>query len=191
MSTVEKAREAQLENIQARTGKTLDQIYAIIRKGGLTKHGEIRDQLKRDLALGHGDANALAHAFFNAAGEHVAPAAGVAAADILGEIYAGPKADLRPIHDKLMMAIGKFGPFEVSPKKGYVSLRRTKQFSMIGPTTKTRVEVGLNMKDIEPTARLLKMPAGGMCQYKVNVTDAKEVDKELIAWIRKAYDGAG
>ena len=35
---------------------------------------------------------------------------------------------------------------------------------MIGPATNTRVEVGLNMKDVAATARLKAMPAGGMCQ---------------------------
>jgi hypothetical protein len=62
---------------------------------------------------------------------------------------------------------------------------------MIGPATNTRVEVGLNMKDVPPTARLQAMPAGGMCQYKVKVTEAGEVDRELIAWVRRAYDSAG
>jgi hypothetical protein len=62
---------------------------------------------------------------------------------------------------------------------------------MIGPATKTRVEVGLNMKGVQGTARLTELPPGGMCQYKVNVTDVKEVDGELIAWIRQAYEGAG
>ena len=62
---------------------------------------------------------------------------------------------------------------------------------MIGPATKTRVEVGINVKGLKPTARLIEMPAGGMCQYKVNVTAAGEVDRELIAWIKQAYDNAG
>jgi hypothetical protein len=90
-----------------------------------------------------------------------------------------------------MAAIDGFGPFEVAPKKGYVSLRRKKQFATIGPATNTRVEVGLNMKGVEPTERLLAIPPGGMCQYKVKLTDAHEVDGELLAWIRRAYDGAG
>ena len=90
-----------------------------------------------------------------------------------------------------MAAITTLGPFEIAPKKGYVSLRRKKQFAMIGPASKTRVEVGLNMKGAEPTARLVAMPAGGMCQYKVDLTDIEDIDEELISWIRQAYDSAG
>jgi len=62
---------------------------------------------------------------------------------------------------------------------------------MIGPATNTRVEVGLNLKGVKGTDRLLELPAGQMCQYKVKVSDAKEVDKQLIDWVRQAYESAG
>ena len=107
------------------------------------------------------------------------------------EIYAGPKAALRPIHDRVMAAVQGFGAFEIAPKKGYVSLRRKKQFAMLGPGASTRVDVGLNMKGVPATERLAALPAGGMCQYNVRVTAIKDVDKELIAWIKQAYEAAG
>jgi hypothetical protein len=191
MSIVDKAIETQLKNIQAKTGKTLDQLGALLRKSGLTKHGELREMLMRDLGLGHGDANTVVHACLKSDGASAAAAKGASPGDLLSEIYAGPKAGLRPIHEALMAAIDAFGPFEIAPKKGYVSLRRKKQFATIGPGTKTRVDVGLNMKGVSGTARLVELPPGGMCQYKVAVTDPKEVDKHLIRWIKQAYDSAG
>ena len=189
MSSVDKALETQLKNIQTRTGKTLDELYAIIRKSGLTKHGEIRDMLKRDLGMGHGDANTLVHVILKSDGASASE--GKSGDEVLDAIYAGAKAAMRPIHDRLMAAIGKFGDFEVAPKKTYVSLRRKKQFATIGPATNTRFEVGLNMKGVPATSRLEALPPGGMCQYRVKVADPKEVDAELLAWIRRAYDAAG
>ena len=186
MSIVDKAFETQLNNIQRKTGKTLDELYEIIRKSGLAKHGEIVAMLKRDLGMGHGDANTVAK-FFKSADEGKE----VTADDAINDIYSGARAALRPIHEELMAAIVHLGPFEIAPKKGYVSLRRKRQFAMIGPATRTRVEVGLNMKGVEGTVRLTEMPPGSMCQYKVNVTDVREVDEELIAWIRRAYESAG
>ena len=175
----------------------MDELAAIVRASGLSKHGELRSLLMRDLGLGHGDANALVHAILKSDGERAAglgrPAeAGSATTDdVLDGIYTGGKAALRPIHDRLMAAIDGFGPFEIAPKKGYVSLRRKKQFAMIGPATNSRVELGLNMKGVEPGERLQAMPAGGMCNYMVRLTDPSQVDDEVIAWARQAYQATG
>jgi hypothetical protein len=155
----------------------------------LTKHGEIRDYLKRELGLGHGDANALVHAVLKSNGQRAAE--GKSKDAVLDEIYMGAKAGFRPIHEKLIDEISKFGEFEIAPKKGYVSLRRKKQFAMIGPKTNTRFEVGINAKHLNKNARLLEQPKGSMCNYIVNLTDVNEVNPELIAWLKSAYEGAG
>jgi hypothetical protein len=186
-----KALQTQIQNIQVRTGKSLKELQSIIQKSGLKKHGEIREMLKRDLGMGHGDANTLVHVVLKSDGESAAREKGATTDDVLSEIYAGTKAALRPIHDKLMAAVSNFGPFEIAPKKTYISLRRKKQFAMIGPATNSRVEVGLNMRGVKATERLIEMPPGGMCQYKVKLTDVAEADNELIAWVKQAYDSAG
>jgi len=46
-------------------------------------------------------------------------------------------------------------------------------------------------KSAGPGAAAEGLPAGQMCNYKVKLTDVKEVDAELIAWIRTAYEAAG
>lgn len=185
------AIETQLANIQAKTGRTLAELVALVAASGLTKHSEIRAMLQRELGLGYGDANTLVHVVQQSDGTRAAAAAAASEEDVLAGIYAGKKAALRPIHEQLMAHINAFGPFETLPKKGYVSLRRQKQFAMIGPATNSRVEVGLNMKGVTPTERLMAMPAGSMCQYTVRVTDSAEVDAELINWLRQAYERAG
>jgi hypothetical protein len=189
MSSLDKAIQTQLDNIQKKTGKSLDELAAIIRKSGLTKHSEIRDYIKRELGLGHGDANTLVHTVLQSDGQRAAE--GKSEDAVLDEIYSGAKAHMRPLHEKLMKEINKFGEFEVAPKKGYVSLRRKKQFAMIGPKTNTRFEVGINARDLKKNARLVEQPKGSMCNYVVNLTDLQEVDPELVAWIKSAYEGAG
>lgn len=189
MSSLDKAMQTQLDNIQKKTGKSLEELAALVKKSGLTKHAELRDYIKRELGLGHGDANALVHAVLQSDGQRLAE--GKPGDQVLDEIYSGAKAHMRPIHEKLMKEIRKLGEFETVPKKGYVSLRRRKQFVMIGPKTNTRFEVGINAKDLRKHARLLEQPKGSMCNYIVQVTDASEVDSELVAWIKSAYEGAG
>lgn len=191
MSSLDKAVETQLNNIQAKTGKSLAELTALVQASGLDKHGEIREMLQRELGLGYGDANTLVHYTMQSDGERAAAAKGASVDDVVAEIYTGGKAGLRPIHDQLMAEITTFGPFEIVPKKGYVSLRRKKQFAMIGPGTKTRVDVGMNVKGLAPADRLVVQPAGSMCNYTVRVTDAQEVDAELVGWLKQAYDSAG
>jgi hypothetical protein len=189
MSILDQAAQTQLENIQKKTGKSLDELAAFVKSSSLTKHGEIRDMLKRELGLGHGDANALTHVVLRSSG--ASAAAGKSETEVLDEIYSGKKVDLRPIHNALMKHIDKFGEFKTLPKKGYVSLRRKKQFAMIGPKTNTRVEVGLNVKDLPADKRLLEQPKGSMCNYIVRVTNVNEVDDQLVAWVKSAFESAG
>ena len=188
MSSLDKAVQTQLENIQKKTGKSLAELSVIVQKSGLSKHGEVREMLKAKLGLGHGDANAVVHAVLKSDGAREAE--GKSQDSVLDEIYSGAKAGFRPIHEKLIQEINRFGEYEVTPKKGYVSLRRKKQFAMIGPKTNTRFEVGLNTKDLRKNARLLEQPKGSMCNYIVNLNDVKEVDSELIGWLKLAYEGA-
>ncbi len=191
MADMDKAIATQIANIEKKTGKSLAQLTAAIKKSGHAKHGEIRAWLMESYGLGHGDANTLTHIALKSDGASAAKASGASANDVLAEIYAGKKAHLRPIHDKLMKAITKFGAHEIAPKKGYVSLRRKKQFAMLGPKTSDRFELGLNLKDDIRDTRVKPVPPGGMCQYIVPLTSADEIDDKLIGYVKKAYDAAG
>lgn len=188
MNSVDKAFETQLSNIQKKTDKTLDELFAMIKNSGYEKHGEIRDYVKNEFNLGFGDANTLAHVFKKA---QEAPAESFDALTTkVDEIYSGSREPLRPMHDAIMKAFAQLGDFEISPKKTYLSLRRKKQFAMVGPGTKGRLEIGLNMKGVPATDRLVEQDPGGMCQYKVWLTTANEINEELHDWIKIAYDMA-
>ena len=132
---MDKALQTQLANIEKRTGKTVDELMRIAKASGLDKHGQVRDLLKKDYGMGHGDANLIAHLMFQ--GSQPAAAEAPEASDAF---YVGPKAALRPIHDKVMAAITSFGPFEIAPKKTYLSLRRknSSRWSARRPTRASR-----------------------------------------------------
>jgi hypothetical protein len=179
------ATATQLRNIEARTGQSVDTLQRLIADSGLTKVGEQRKMLMERLGLGYGDANLLALL----AKQAVTPAP--AGADPLDALYTGAKAPLRQLHGRLIAAIETVGPHERAPKKGYVSLRRKKQFAMLGPATKDQLELGLNAKDLPAAARLKTLAPGGMCPYAVRLSHAGEIDAELMTWVRTAYEAAG
>ena len=164
MGSVEDAMESMVRNLEQKTGKPLAHWIDVAKKSGTEKHGEIVKHLKDKHGLGHG---------------------------LVGSQYSGAKAALRPIYDAILKKVQKFGEVEVSPKKTYVSLRRKKQFAIVQPSTATRVDVGLNLKDEPPTNRL--EPSGSfnsMVTHRVRLASANDVDAELLAWLRKAYDRA-
>jgi len=194
MSQPDAAMVSMAENLKEKTGKSLEEWVAILKRKNFEKHGEMVAFLKKDHGIGHGYANLVAHTARGditlSAGAPVAAASG--GGNPADEIYTGPKAALRPIHDSLMAAIQKFGnDVEIAPKKGYVSLRRSKQFALIQPSTKDRVDVGIQLKGAPPKGRLEASGSfSAMVSHRVRVTSVKEVDPELIGWIKKAYDAS-
>jgi len=184
---VAKAKATQLANIERRSGKSLADLVALVRSSGLTKHGEVIALLKGELGLGHGDANAIALYAKSGGAAATADPSPEAAID---QLYCDPKVGLRPIHDALMAKLKGFGAFEVAPKKGYLSLRRAKQFASITPATRTRLDIGIILKAVKGTDRLVAQPDRAMFPFKVGVTSVGEIDRELLAWLRQAYDAA-
>ncbi len=102
------------------------------------------------------------------------------------------KETLRPIYEKLIEVVTKFGlDVLVTPKKTSVSIIRKKQFALIKPATKTRIDIGLKIVGKELTERLKNSgPFGTMCTHSVQLSDVDEVDKELKDWLVEAYEKA-
>jgi hypothetical protein len=185
----------QLKNIQSRTGKSIAELQDAVVASGAAKHGERRSWLMEHFKLGYGDANAVAlfigKPMPDLAGGAPTNAPPATADNPQDTLYSGAKSALRPLHDAVMARVRGFGPFDEAPKKAYVSLRRRKQFAMIGPATKDSLEIGLNAKDLPAHPRLKLQPPGGMCQATTRLTQATDIDADLVSWLRLAYDAAG
>lgn len=166
-----------------KTGKPLEHWIKVVQQQKLDKHKAIIDYLKSEHGFTHGFANFVA---LKARG---ADAASHDANDLLTNQYTG-KESLKPIYDELIAQISKLGnDITITPKKDSVSLIRKRQFALIKPATKTRVDLGLKLKDKPTNDRLGNSgPFGSMCTHRVQLTDKKEVDKELLAWIKEAYE---
>jgi predicted transport protein len=184
---MDQATETMIANLHKNTGKTLDQWISIVNKEKISKHGEIVSFLKDTHGMTHGFANLVAH---KAKGSDAGSAENQD--DLIVKQYTG-KEHLKPIYDRLLSEIKKFGDdIEFAPKNAYLSLRRKKQFALLQPATKTRFEIGIILKGQPPTGKLETInTANAMCSHKINVADVKDIDKEVIEWLKKAYDNAG
>lgn len=191
MATPEEMQATMIANLAEKTGRSLEDWIRVVRGSSLEKHGQIVSMLKQEHGMGHGYANLVAHMARERSGGGTEGDSGGAMPDLVEAQYRG-KEDLRPIYDTLAAAVEAFGnDVELAPKKSYVSLRRSKQFGLLQPSTKTRLDVGIKSGSLEPAGRLEAAGSwNAMVTHRVRVSGAEEVDGELIGWLRSAYEEA-
>jgi len=176
-----------IDNLHKNTGKTLEQWITLLKKENFAKHGDAMKFLKETHGLTHGFANLIA---LKAKGSDADSAENKD--DLIEKQYLG-KELFKPVYALLLNEIKKFGnDIEIAPKNAYVSLRRKKQFAILQPATKTRFEIGINLKGQEPKGKLEVInSANAMCSHKICLSDISEIDSEIIGWLKTAYDNAG
>jgi hypothetical protein len=188
MATSPDAQTASMiAKLASTTGRTLDQWVALARGSGTAKHGTLVAWLKDTHGVTHGYANLIAHTTFKSDASSMAAAGD----DLVADMFAGDKGALRPIFDAIVAAVHGFGTdIGEAPKKGYLSLRRSTQFATLHPSTRTRFDVGLKLKGVAPAGRLEAAGSwNAMVTHRVRIESPAQVDRELIGWLRQAYDG--
>tara|TARA_R110002049_G_scaffold56390_6_gene155501 strand:- start:6253 stop:6795 length:543 start_codon:yes stop_codon:yes gene_type:complete len=179
---MDKALQTMIDNMPEKTGKSLQEWKKILKQRSFAKHGEAMKFLKREHNVTHGFANTI---ILLSKDNDKTPA------DLVDNQYKG-KENLTPIYTKLLEVVKGFGKdVMVTPKKTSVSVIRKRQFALIKPATKTRIDLGLKFNDKPTGDRLLNSgPFGTMCTHRVQLTDKDEVDQELINWLKEAYEEA-
>ena len=179
--------QSYLNNIQAKTGKTPDDFRTLAAKKGLTNYGEVVSWLKTEFALGHGHANLIAQLLTKADAFKAKPD------DALEALFAGNKADWRKAYDALAAKLKKFGDdVLLDPNRSYINLvRGTKKFGIVQISSADRMDIGIKLKGEAPTERFEASGSWNpMVTHRVRITDAKQIDKDVLAWLKRAYDAA-
>ena len=186
MASIDQAMATFERNLAAQTGATVEDWIARARAKGLVKHGEIMAWLKAEHGFGHGHANLVAK-------RALAVPAEAAGEDGVGHLFQGPKAAIRPLYDAVATAALALGPdVELAPKKSNVSVRRRKQFALLQPSTASRLDLGLILKDVAPTGRLEASGSfNAMFTHRVRLAAVSDLDAEVKGWLKAAYDAAG
>lgn len=185
-NTVDAQTQTMINNVPEKTGRELEDWYELLRESGLEKHGEMMKLMKESYGVSHGFANLIARLYSQQETGEPTPEEQVVVQ------YTGAKEGLKPIYDAIIEVVLSFGSdVEIAPKKSYVSLRRSKQFAIVQPSTRTRVDVGLNLKEYPLTERLEQGNIfNGMCTHRVKLESIHDLDDEVIGWLRTAYDQA-
>ena len=185
-SSPQEMMAAMLGNLKEKTGHHLPYWLKIVEDSGEKKHMAIINHLKAHHGLTHGFANLIAFK----AREKDEPS--LSSSDFLANQYKGAKAGLKPLYDELCKVVSGFGnDVDISPRKTYVTIRRSKQFAIFKASTKDRLDVGLVLKGFPETKRLLTgKQFSGMMTHCIAVQSKIDIDDELKGWLKMAYDSA-
>ena len=176
------ALQTMINNMPEKTGKSLEEWKKILKAKAFEKHSEGVKFLKTEHGVTHGFANTIVT---------LSKEENNSDEDLVSNQYKG-KESLFPIYEKLIPILKGFGgDVTVTPKKTSVSIIRKRQFVLIKPATKTRIDLGLKLPEKPTTDRLGNSgPFGTMCTHRVQITSADDIDNELISWMQEAYEKA-
>jgi hypothetical protein len=173
------------DSLEATTGRSVEDWLATVHGLGLQRHGEILAALKRDHGLSHGYANllALVATGYGQQGE----------AELVDGLFAGNRAGLRPIYDRVLEVVGELGDeMTIAPKKTMVSFRRGKQFACFTPMSAKRVDLGANLRgppaDAAVDVERLRATPGGTASNVFAIGSPADVDDVVVDWVRRAYE---
>ncbi len=179
--------EAIAKNLPAKTGRTFEQWVELTRRQGPASRKERIGWLKSGYGLGTVTANFIAA---DAEGRSIVDTYADEDA-LLDAMYAGEKAALRPLYNELVKAARKLGSdVDLTVCKTYVGIRHGRQFAIIKPTTRARVDLGLVLPGAKAGGRLLNAGSIGndRMTHRIEIATKKVIDAEVIRWLKAAFD---
>ena len=181
-----------IAKLPEKTGRSLDQWVALIKKSGPKDGAARREWLKREHKLGTNYAGWLADRA-EGKGEDGDPDAYLQVAErYVEDMFAGPKAQLRPLYGALLRLGLSMGPdTKACPCKTIVPLYRTHVFAQIKPSTRTRIDLGLALGNTKAPKRLVNTGGfnkGDRITHAIPISAPGDIDGEVTRWLKNAYE---
>ena len=182
-----------ITELKQKTGRSLEEWLAHIKKSGPKGEQERRAWLKEEYGLGTNTAWWLAERAEGKGAESGDPDLYLEAEERdVEKMFSGGKAKLRPLYDALLKLGLKTGKeAKACPCQTIVPLYRNHVFAQIKPTTQTRIDMGFALDDTKPTGRLID--TGGFAKkdritHRIPITSMDDIDDEVKHWLKVAYD---
>jgi len=185
--------QKRVAELKDRTGRSLDEWMALVRKSGPKDAKERQAWLKEKHGLGTLYAWFLAERAADKGAEMDSPEAYLAAAEgYVAEMFGGHKAALLPLYDELLqlgLAVGK--DVKACPCQTIVPLYRNHVFAQIKPATRTRIDLGFALGARRAEGRLID--TGGYAKkdritHRIPIESPKDIDFEVKRWLKIAYE---
>lgn len=181
-----------LARMKQKTGRSLDEWIQFVVGEGPPTEKERREWLKSKHRLGTNYAWWIAERSVGQGDDGDPKIYLKSAAVYVEKMFSGFKDSLRPIYDTLLTLGKKLGKdVKVCPCQTMVPLYRNHVFAQIKPTTTTRIDLGLALKDIKVPKRLID--TGGFAKKdritrRIEIATVAEIDNEVKRWMKVAYD---
>ncbi len=180
-------------SLKEKTGRSLDEWLALVRKSGPKTERERREWLKKEYGLGTNSAVWIAQQAEGKGAETADPDAYLrAAGQYVEKMFSGAKAGLKPVYEELLRIGSSLGKdVRVCPCETIVPLYRNHVFAQIKPSTQTRIDMGFALGARKAEGRLID--TGGYANkdritHRIPICSLEEIDDEVKRWFRLAYE---
>jgi hypothetical protein len=181
-----------------KTGKTVEQWVALVRKDGPSTRKERRAWLKEEHGLGTNTAWWIAERAEGTGkmgiGEEDPDTYLRMAEQYVEEMFAGSKAALRPVYDELLrLGLALADDVKACPCKTIVPLYRNHVFAEIKPATRTRIDLGLALAKAKGKLPARLIDTGGLAKkdritHRFAIGSVADLDELVKRWLKVAYD---
>ncbi len=183
------AMDGVIDNMKERTGRDLDEWVAVVLESGIGPLDQraVRRWLRDEHGVLQNSQWAIADAAARAEGWSQPTVS-----EYVAMQYAGPKAHLRPIYDALEQMILDIGDnVNAEARANYIPFVHGRQFVLISPSTRTRVDLGLRFR-LEPEhGRLIPVKNLGQSTHRIALESLDDVSDDLIPLILLAWEQNG
>ncbi len=172
-------------SMRERTGRSLEEWVEAVGSSGVDPLDQlaVRKWLKAEHGIAQNSQWTIADAAARAAG-WVRPSV----EEYIDGQYAGAKAALRPIFDRLRAIIEGLGDdIGVEGRSTYTPFVRKRQFAAVAAATRSRVDVGLRYRDPPKSKLLSPAKAPGQATHKLSLTSVDDVTGEVERLLESAY----
>jgi len=182
-----------IAGMKEKTGRSIDEWVRLAKKDGPAGERECAAWLKKKHGLGTNYASWIAE---RSAGKSEATEDAREylkhAQDYVDKMYAGPKEHLRAIYDEILSFAKTLGTdVGVSPCQTIVPIYRNHVITQIKSTTRTRIDLGLALKDTETPKRLINTGSfkkKDRITHRIEISTLEDFDDEAKRWMKVAYD---
>jgi hypothetical protein len=173
-----------VNNLEAKTGRTLAGWRALI-PANLRERRTVLQFLKAQYGLGHVQAAVITSI-------HLSDGELATDESLLDGLFSGDRRPVRSVYDALAASVRRLGTdVRVDPRKGYVAIRRSRQFAAVRPES-AKLAVALVLGGATDTIGLEPRPGFIIptATHRILLRTSHDVDATIERRLRDAYDRA-